>query len=180
MASRRTVLYARGSVDEATSVRGLGRLMKLSRTAEERRSRVREDGGGFKGRSGSTGGCWMDSVCRWRRSASVVVTVVAVLRAGATENVVRFCYEFQFNASSQYCVWQTLHSEGRALPDISSNNVDVCRAFSLTIDQGPRFSSAFFVPARRDNFVRSKSHKPGAATCPKRGGHIMWDIIHWS
>jgi len=36
----------------------------------------------------------MDSACRWRRSASAVVAVVAVLRAGVTEGRGRFSQRF--------------------------------------------------------------------------------------
>jgi hypothetical protein len=39
----------RSSVYEVTSVRGLGRLIKLPHSAEERRPRVKDDGSGFEG-----------------------------------------------------------------------------------------------------------------------------------
>jgi hypothetical protein len=38
----------RSSVYEVTSVQGLGRLIKLPHSAEERRTRVKDDGGGFE------------------------------------------------------------------------------------------------------------------------------------
>jgi hypothetical protein len=176
----------RSSVYEVMSVRGLGRLIKLPHSAEERRARTEEDCGGFEDgvaavrrterasmrsiacceplavrrtRSGVAGGWRMDSARGWKRSASAsaVVAVVAELRAGATEKVVGLCCEIQSTLLLSFVDGRHCIQRVERY-QISRRIAVVGRSHRSRPASGRNgwFSPAFFVPARRDNCIHQE------------------------